>query len=102
MALGFGVSQHQGRGIVAEDDPRSLGAYNPQAGRGFYQSCDAMLVAAAPARQRDAEVRTQAAAPAAAHRRRSAAEGRCYQSDYFVCGDSALALNGLADRLEGR
>ena len=28
------------------------------------------------------------------------AEGRCYATDAFVCGDAALALEGLADRLE--
>jgi acetolactate synthase I/II/III large subunit len=31
-----------------------------------------------------------------------AAEGRCYASEQFVVGDAALALDALADRLEGR
>jgi acetolactate synthase-1/2/3 large subunit len=30
------------------------------------------------------------------------ANGRCYRSAQFVCGDAALTLNALADRLEGR
>jgi acetolactate synthase-1/2/3 large subunit len=44
-ALGFGiVSTGQGRGIVPEDDPASLGAYNIQKPvEAFYQRCDAML-----------------------------------------------------------
>src|SRR5260370_10771716 len=32
----------------------------------------------------------------------AAQQGRCYADDGFVCGDSALALTGLADRLEAR
>ncbi|MCP5854565.1 hypothetical protein NL323_31985, partial [Klebsiella pneumoniae] len=31
-----------------------------------------------------------------------AIEGRSYPSDLFICGDAALALEGLADRLQGR
>ncbi|PXY03410.1 hypothetical protein, partial [Corynebacterium striatum] len=31
-----------------------------------------------------------------------AIEGRSYASELFICGDAALALEGLADRLEGR
>mgnify|MGYP006159420445 CR=1 FL=1 len=31
-----------------------------------------------------------------------AIEGRSYPSELFVCGDAALALEGLAERLEGR
>ena len=88
---------------MPEDDPRSLGAYNPHKPvETFYQGCDAMVVGLALARQRDAEVRAEAAAPALPHRRRPSAEGRCYASDAFVCGDAALALAGLADRLEGK
>ena len=47
IAMGFGiVTSTQGRGIVAEDHPSTLGAYNMYgAVEAFYDSCDAMLVA---------------------------------------------------------
>src|SRR5580765_2457664 len=32
----------------------------------------------------------------------AAQQSRCYADDGFVCGDSALVLAGLADRLEAR
>src|SRR5262249_44133444 len=46
LALGFGVvTSTQGRGIVPEDHPRTLGAFNvsPDVEK-LYASCDAMLV----------------------------------------------------------
>jgi acetolactate synthase-1/2/3 large subunit len=41
-----------------------------------------------------------AAAPALRIDAAAAQQGRCYADDGFVCGDAALALAGLADRLE--
>ncbi|MBT6441811.1 MAG: thiamine pyrophosphate-binding protein [Alphaproteobacteria bacterium] len=106
IEMGFGiVTSTQGRGVVAEDHPATLGAYNIYgAVEAFYDSCDAMLVAGSrlrgnetlkyqlrlprPLYQIDVDGRTNAKRP--------------YVPDYFTLGDSALALNALADRLSGK
>jgi len=101
--LGFGVvTTTQGRGTVPEDDPGSLGAYTTQKPvENFFQTCDAMLVAGSRLRGNET-LKYELKLPRPLHRIDidAAAEGRCYASDVFVCGDAALALDGLADRLE--
>ena len=101
--LGFGVvTTTQGRGTVPEDDPGSLGAYNIQKPvEAFYQSCDAMLVVGSRLRGNET-LKYELKLPRPLYRidADAAAEGRCYETDAFVCGDAALALEGLADRLE--
>ncbi|VTU25253.1 thiamine pyrophosphate-binding protein [Variovorax sp. RA8] len=101
--LGFGVvTTTQGRGTVPEDDPGSLGAYNIQKPvEDFYQSCDAMLVVGSRLRGNET-LKYELKLPRPLYRidADAAAEGRCYATDAFVCGDAALALEGLADRLE--
>ena len=101
--LGFGVvTTTQGRGTVPEDDPGSLGAYNIQKPvEAFYQSCDAMLVVGSRLRGNET-LKYELKLPRPLYRidADGAAEGRCYATDAFVCGDAALALEGLADRLE--
>ncbi|WP_347654084.1 thiamine pyrophosphate-binding protein, partial [Comamonas thiooxydans] len=104
-ALGFGiVSTGQGRGIVAEDDPASLGAYNIQKPvEAFYQRCDAMLAVGTRLRSNETlKYELKLPRPLLRIDVDAAQQGRCYMDDGFVCGDSALALNGLADRLEAR
>jgi acetolactate synthase-1/2/3 large subunit len=101
--LGFGVvTTTQGRGTVPEDDPGSLGAYNIQKPvEAFYQTCDAMLVVGSRLRGNET-LKYELKLPRPLYRidADAAAEGRCYATDAFICGDSALALEGLADRLE--
>jgi len=101
--LGFGVvTTTQGRGTVPEDDPGSLGAYNIQKPvEAFYQTCDAMLVVGSRLRGNET-LKYELKLPRPLFRidADGAAQGRCYATDAFVCGDSALALEGLADRLE--
>ncbi|MGJ7509004.1 thiamine pyrophosphate-binding protein [Variovorax sp. GT1P44] len=101
--LGFGVvTTTQGRGTVPEDDAGSLGAYNVQKPvENFYQTCDAMLVVGSRLRGNET-LKYELKLPRPLYRidADGAAEGRCYATDAFVCGDSALALDGLADRLE--
>lgn len=101
--LGFGVvTTTQGRGIVPEDDAGSLGAYNIQKPvEDLYQTCDAMLVVGSRLRGNET-LKYELKLPRPLYRidADAAAEGRCYATDAFVCGDSALALEGLADRLE--
>ena len=105
VAMGFGVvTSTQGRGIVAEDHASSLGAYTLQPPvEAFYASCDAMLVVGS--RLRSNETLTyKLKLPQALYRVDAdpSANGRCYASSLFVCGDAALSLTALADRLEGR
>lgn len=105
LDMGFGVvTSTQGRGIVPEDDPRSLGAYNlHKPVEQFYQRCDAMVVVGSRLRGNET-LKYELKLPRPLFRVDAdpASEGRCYQSDYFVSGDAALVLEGLADRLAGR
>jgi acetolactate synthase-1/2/3 large subunit len=105
IALGIGVvTSTQGRGIVPEGDPCSLGAYNLHAPvEKFYQTCDAMLVVGSRLRGNET-LKYKLKLPRPLYRIDAdpAADGRCYASDWFVQGDAALALDALADRLEGR
>lgn len=104
-ALGFGiVSTVQGRGIVPEDDPASLGAYNiHKPVEAFYQGCDAMLAVGTRLRSNET-LKYELKLPRPLYRvdADAAQQGRCYADDGFVCGDAALVLAGLADRLERR
>jgi len=104
-ALGFGiVTTVQGRGIVAEDDPASLGAYNiHKPVEAFYQRCDAMLAVGTRLRSNETlKYELKLPRPLLRVDVDAAQQGRCYADDGFVCGDSALVLAGLADRLEAR
>lgn len=104
-ALGLGiVTTVQGRGIVPEDDPASLGAYNiHKPVEAFYQTCDAVLVAGSRLRSNET-LKYELRLPRPLYRvdADAAQQGRCYADDGFVCGDAALVLAGLADRLERR
>ena len=105
LALGIGVvTSTQGRGVVPETHPLSLGAYNlqPQV-EAFYQSCDAMLVVGSRLRGNET-LKYQLKLPKALYRidADAMADGRCYKSELFVCGDAALTLDALADQLQGR
>ncbi|HEY4073175.1 MAG TPA: thiamine pyrophosphate-binding protein [Herbaspirillum sp.] len=105
MDMGFGVvSTTQGRGVVPEDDPCSMGAFNlHKSAEEFYQTCDAMIVVGSRMRGNET-LKYELKLPRPLYRVDvdPSAEGRCYKSDYFVCGDAALALDALADRLQGQ
>ncbi len=104
-ALGIPVvTSWNGRGVIPEDHPLSLGplATTPEVER-FYASVDLMLVAGSHLRgheTRDCTLRLPTrrvqidADPQA--------NGRTYTSDLFVHADPALTLAALADRLEGQ
>jgi len=105
VALGIGVvSSTQGRGILREDHPLSLGAFNIHAPvEAFYASCDAMLVVGSKLRSNETfKYRLRLPQPLYRIDADPAQEGRNYASSQFVCGDAALALQGLAERLEQR
>lgn len=103
--LGFGiVTSVQGRGVLSEDDPDSLGSFNLQpAVEEFYATCDAMLVVGSRLRGNETLKYTlKLPSPLYQIDADPAADGRSYPSDIFVAGDSAWSLAMLADRLEGR
>ena len=107
LDLGFTmVNSLQGRGIVAEDDPRSLGGLHGNgmaAVQEFYRGVDLLLVAGA--RIRGHETNDFALAlpenivqidvdPLA--------NGRSYPNRYFVCADAGVTLAALVERIAGR
>ncbi|MDE1168814.1 MAG: thiamine pyrophosphate-binding protein [Pseudomonas sp.] len=105
LDMGVGViTSTQGRGVVNEDDLRCLGAFSQnRAVEQFMQSCDVLLVAGSRLRSNET-FKYALKLPQTTLRidANPAIEGRSYSSDLFVCGDTALALDGLADRLAGR
>lgn len=105
IALGIPhVTSWNGRGVVAEDHPMTLGSLNatPEVVE-FYRSVDLLIVAgcrlrghetadmslAIPARRVQIDVDPRA-------------KGRTYSSEFFLCADSAPALHGLADAVAGK
>lgn len=98
------ISSVQGRGVLPEDHPMSLGALHMQAvSERFYASCDAMLVAGSKLRSNET-LKYKLKLPRPLYRIDAdpRQEGRAYPADYFVGGDAGLALEGLAARLKGR
>jgi acetolactate synthase I/II/III large subunit len=105
MAMGMGVvTSVQGRGVVREDHPLSLGAYNVQPDiERFYASCDAMLVVGSRLRGNETlQYKLKLPQPLLRVDANPLAQGRGYSSTHFVCGDAALTLDALANHLEGR
>jgi acetolactate synthase-1/2/3 large subunit len=105
IGLGFGVvTSTQGRGIVAENHPATLGAFNAvPASEEFYKTCDAMVVAGSRLRGNETlGYRLALPSPLFQIDADPDSNGRCYESEIFIQGDSSLALTGLADRLEGK
>lgn len=105
LDAGFGlVTSIQGRGVVDENDPRTLATFNLQPGvERFYQTCDAMLVVGSRLRVPET-ARHNLKLPQPLYRidANPRAEGKGYVAEQFLCADAALALEGLADRLAGR
>lgn len=107
LDLGFGaVSSWNGRGIVPEDHPRTLGALHGNGApaiEDFHATVDAMLVVGSRLRGHetlDGALRLPRTLYQADVDAR--ANGRTYASALFVEGDAALVLAGLARRLRGR
>ncbi len=100
LGMGIVTSVH-GRGIVPEDHPLSLGAFNiaPPV-EAFFESCDLMIVAGS--RLRGNETLTYTLKLPA---RRVQIDvdpgmnGRAYSNALFVCGDAASVLERLGDRI---
>ena len=104
VKMGWGVvTSVQGRGILAEDHPATLGSYNLQKpAEALYETCDAMLVVGSRLRSNET-LRYQLKLPNKLYRidANALAHNRGYTSDYFVQGDAAHTLNALADLLDG-
>jgi len=103
LALGVGVvTSVQGRGVVAEHHPLTLGAFNlyPEA-EAFYASCDALVVVGSRLRSNET-LKYKLKLPKPLYRVDCdpQAQGRAYADELFVCGDAQLTLNALADHLE--
>ncbi len=105
VQMGWGVvTSVQGRGIVAEGHPASLGSYNLQkAAEDLYQQCDAMLVVGSRLRSNET-LRYKLKLPKPLYRidANALAQGRAYPSDYFLQGDALETLSALASRLGGQ
>jgi acetolactate synthase-1/2/3 large subunit len=107
MALGFGaVSSWNGRGIVPEDHPMTLGGLHGNGSarvQEFYTSVDAMLVVGSKLRGHETMDFSLKLPQTLIHVDvNPAANGRTYASKVFVAGDAALTMDALADRLAGR
>ena len=101
--LGFGVvTSVQGRGVLPGDDQMSLGAFNLQpVVEELYKTCDAMLVVGSHLRSNETlSYALSLPQPLYQIDVDPKAEGRSYPVDMFVCGDSALTLEMLADKLK--
>ena len=103
--LGVGiVTSVRGRGVVPEDHPLTLGAFNqsPEV-EAFYGTVDFMLTVGTRLRSNDTRTyRLALPSPFEQVDVDPAARGRlAYPTDGFVQGDAAAVLDGLADRLEG-
>jgi len=101
-AMGFAVvTSVNGRGIVPEDHPMSLGAFNAQQPvEDFYASADLMI--AAGTRLRGNETLKNVLTlpqPLARIDADPGRNGQSYANDLFVEGDASLALEGLLERL---
>lgn len=107
LDLGFGmVTSVAGRGSVPEDHPMNLGGFN---GNGlplvqdFYAGCDLLLVAGSRLRGHETgDFSVKLPANLIQIDVDPLADGRTYANTFFVCGDAAVLLEGLAARLSGR
>jgi len=106
IKLGFGiVTSVQGRGVVREDHPQSMGAFNLQkAAQDLYAAADAILVVGS--RLRSNETLTyKLKLPENLYRvdaNPKVCDQHPYQAQQFICADATLTLNALADRLKDK
>ena len=104
-AMGFGiVTSTQGRGILPEDHASNLGAFNStDSVESLYKTCDSMLVVGSKLRGNETlKYSLDLPSPLYQIDADPKAESRSFAAEFFVCGDSLLALEGLSKRLRGR
>ncbi len=105
VSMGFGfVSSVQGRGILPEDHPASLGAYNlHKPAEELYATCDALLVVGSRLRSNETlTYKLKLPKPLIRVDADPVQADGPYPIDDFVCGDSVLVLEGLIKRLAGK
>ena len=98
------VTSVQGRGVVSEQHPMSLGAFNVQKPvEALYAQVDAMLVVGSRLRSNET-LNYKLQLPHQRYRidANPLADQRAYSSELFLHADASLALHALADRLQGR
>jgi len=103
MGIGI-VTSTNGRAVVAEDHPLSLGAFNasPEAEE-LYQSMDLMMVVGSRLRSNETwSYAINFAENLIVADLDPKADGKVYKNQQFICADSMELLEGLAKRLEGR
>jgi acetolactate synthase-1/2/3 large subunit len=100
------VTSWQGRGVLAEDHPLTLGGLNGNGSpmiEAFYETVDLMVVAGSRLRGHETKDMTMTLP---SHRIQidvdPMANGRTYDCEQFICADAALTLDALADRLANR
>ncbi|RKR37222.1 acetolactate synthase-1/2/3 large subunit [Paraburkholderia sp. BL17N1] len=105
VKLGFGVvTSVQGRGVLPEDHPATLGAFNVHtAVESFYKTCDALLVVGSRLRGNET-LKYKLALPQPLYRvdADALADNRGYHNEMFIHGDASSVLEELATLLEGR
>ena len=105
VTLGFGVvTSVQGRGVLPEDHPATLGAFNVHpAVESFYKTCDALVVVGSRLRGNET-LKYKLALPQPLYRidADALADNRGYRNEMFVHGDASAVLEELATLLEGR
>ncbi|CAH2902043.1 MAG: Thiamine pyrophosphate-requiring enzymes [uncultured Paraburkholderia sp.] len=105
VALGFGVvTSVQGRGVLPEDHPATLGAFNVHpAVESFYKTCDALVVVGSRLRGNET-LKYKLALPQPLYRidADALADNRGYRNEMFVHGDASAVLEELATLLEDR
>lgn len=105
VQLGFGVvTSVQGRGIVSENHPQTLGAFNLQKStQALYDTCDAMLIVGSRLRSNET-FGYKLQLPATRYRvdANALAAGRAYSDELFIHADAQLSLDALANALEGK
>jgi acetolactate synthase-1/2/3 large subunit len=105
VKLGFGVvTSVQGRGVLPEDHPATLGAFNVHPSvEAFYKTCDALVVVGSRLRGNET-LKYKLALPQPLYRidADALADNRGYRNELFVHGDASSVLDELATLLEGR
>jgi acetolactate synthase-1/2/3 large subunit len=103
--LGAGiVTSVNGRGVVPEDHPMSLGAFNVSPPvEAFYGTCDLMVAVGTRLRGNETlKFTLELPEPLVQVDADPAMDGRSYPNDLFIHGDAEAVLTGLVERLDGR
>lgn len=101
---GFGiVTSTNGRAVVPEDHPHSLGAFNmTREAMEIYAKCDLLIVAGSRLRGNETQNNRMRLPPIVQIDADVGQGGRNYPVEMFIATDAALTLEGLAARLPAK